>query len=74
MADRYINQEDVMAVEYDDRPRQKDKRDIPESPKPNDRKRKSDDMVTAAERGRPSYSSDPHGSGATARSSRKTAD
>src|SRR6266508_2925053 len=52
MADRYANQEDAMAAENDDRPLQKERKDIPESSKPRDRKRKGDDMVTAAERSR----------------------
>src|SRR5207253_10562009 len=34
-------------------PRQKERKDVPESFKPRDRKRKGDDMVAAAERSRP---------------------
>ena len=55
MADRYANQEEAMATERDDRLPQKDKkdkRDVPESSKSRDRKRKSDDMVAAADRAR----------------------
>src|SRR5436190_910345 len=52
MADRYANQEDTMAAENDDRPRQKERKDVPESSKPRDRKCKGDDMVVAAERSR----------------------
>src|SRR6266540_2865291 len=52
MADRYANQEDTITAENDDRPCQKDKKDNLESSKPKDRKRKGDDMVTAAERNR----------------------
>src|SRR5438105_4983768 len=53
MADQYANQEDAIATENDDRPRQKDKKDNPESSKPKDRKRKGDDMVTVTECSRP---------------------
>src|SRR6266508_3446792 len=53
MADWYANQEDAMATKNDDRPRQKEKKDNPESSKPKDRKRKGDDMVAAAKRSRP---------------------
>ena len=53
MADRYANQEDAMTTENDDRPRQKEKKDNPESSKPKDRKRKGDDMIAAAERSWP---------------------
>ena len=53
MADRYTNQEDALTAERDDRPRQKEKRDIPESSKPKDRKRKAGDIVAAAEHGQP---------------------
>jgi len=42
MADWYANQEEAMAAENDDRPRQKEKKDAPESSKPKDRKRKGD--------------------------------
>ena len=62
MADRYANQEEVMATEHDDRPPQKDKkdkRDVPESSKSRDRKRKSDDMVVAAEHARLPLTSSP---------------
>src|SRR5438105_3309014 len=53
MADRYANQEEAMATEHDDRPRQNQKKDAAESSKQKDRKRKGDDMVAAAERSRP---------------------
>src|SRR5438105_4968790 len=49
MADRYANQEEVMATENDDRPCQNPKKDVPESSKPKDRKRKGDDLVAVAE-------------------------
>src|SRR5438132_6304084 len=52
MADLYANQEDAMAIENDDRPCQKDKKDNPESSKPKDCKCKGDDMVVAAVRSR----------------------
>ena len=52
MADWYANQEDAMTAEDDDRPRQKEKKDAPESSKPKDRKRKSEGIVAAAEHGR----------------------
>src|SRR5437762_12112360 len=53
MADRYASQEEAMAAEHDDRPRQNQKKDLAESSKQKDRKRKGDDMVVAAERSRP---------------------
>src|SRR6266540_3714325 len=53
MADQYANQEDAMAAKNDDRPHHKERKDIPESSKPKDRKRKGDDMVAIAERSRP---------------------
>ena len=53
MADRYASQEEAMAGEHDDRPRQNQKKDAAESSKQKDRKRKGDDMVAAAERNRP---------------------
>src|SRR6266540_4021374 len=53
MADLYANQEDVMAAKNDYQPRQKKRKDIPESSKPKDRKRKGDDMVAAAEHSQP---------------------
>src|SRR6266540_234437 len=53
MADRYASQEEAMATEHDDWPRQNQKKDTAESSKQKDRKRKGDDMVAAAERSRP---------------------
>src|SRR6266540_177117 len=53
MADRYASQEEAMAAENDDRPRQNQKKDNPESSKPKGQKRKGDDLVAAAERSRP---------------------
>ena len=53
IADRYASQEEAMAAENDDRPRQNLKKDSAKSSKPKDRKRKGDDLVAAAERGRP---------------------
>src|SRR5436190_13780218 len=50
MTDRYASQEDAMNAENDDRLRQNEKKDSPESSKPKDRKHKGDDMVAAAER------------------------
>src|SRR6266498_776846 len=55
MAEWYTNQEDAMAIENDDRPCQKERKDVPESSKPKDRKRKGDDMVTVAERSWPPW-------------------
>src|SRR5438105_10690744 len=52
MADRYTSQEEAMAVEHDDRPRQNQKKDATESSKQKDRKRKGDDLVAATERSR----------------------
>src|SRR5438105_14438 len=53
MADWYATQEEAMATENDDWPRQKERKDVPESSKPKDRKHKGNDMVAAAERIRP---------------------
>src|SRR5438876_8329127 len=53
MADRYASQEEVVAAEKDDRPRQNPKNDKAESSKPKDRKRKGDDLVAAADRSQP---------------------
>src|SRR5438105_9161830 len=53
MADWYANQEDAMVAENIDRPCQKERKDVPESSKPKDRKRKGDDMVTAVEHSQP---------------------
>src|SRR5438128_7789832 len=53
MADRYANQEEAMAAENDDWPRQNQKKDVLESSKPKDRKRKGDDLVAAIEPSRP---------------------
>src|SRR6266540_3156707 len=53
MADRYASQEEVMATENDDRPRQNPKKDSAESSKPKDRKRKGDDLVAATDHSRP---------------------
>src|SRR6266498_747610 len=50
IADRYANQEEAMAAENDDQPRQK--KDAPESSKPKDRKHKGDDLAAAVERSR----------------------
>src|SRR5437016_13944421 len=53
MADRYANQEEVMAAKNDDRPCQNQKKDAAASSKPKDRKRKGDDLVAAVECSRP---------------------
>src|SRR6266540_2204701 len=53
MADRYASQEEAVAVEKDDRPRQNPKKDSAESSNPKDRKRKGDDLVAAADRSQP---------------------
>src|SRR5437762_6867208 len=50
MADRYTNQEEAMATENDNRPRQNQKKDAVESSKPKDHKRKGDDLVAVADR------------------------
>ena len=42
-----------MAAENNDRPRQNQKKEAPESSKPKDRKRKGGDLVVAAECSRP---------------------
>ena len=49
MADRYASQEEAMATENDDRPRQNQKKDNAESSKQKGQKRKGDDLVAAAE-------------------------
>src|SRR5438105_8429481 len=54
MADRYASQEEAMAAENDDRPRQNQKKDNAESSKQKGQKRKGDDLVAAAECSRPS--------------------
>src|SRR6266508_1467881 len=54
MADRYASQEEAMTADRDDRPRQNQKKDNAESSKQKGQKRKGDDLVAAAERGRPS--------------------
>src|SRR6266540_660131 len=54
MADRYASQEEVVAAENNDRPRQNQRKDYAESSKPKGQKRKGDDLVAAAERSRPS--------------------
>src|SRR5438105_6521935 len=54
MADRYASQEEAMAAENNDRPRQNQRKDNAESSKSKGQKRKGDDMVAAAERTRPS--------------------
>src|SRR5436190_11853169 len=54
MADRYASQEEAMAAENYDRPRQNQRKDNAESSKPKGQKRKGDDLVAAAERTRPS--------------------
>src|SRR6266542_1235573 len=53
MTDRYASQEEAVATEKDDRPRQNPKKDSAESSKPKDRKRKGDNLVVAADRSRP---------------------
>src|SRR5207244_7474822 len=54
MADRYASQEEAVAAENNDRPRQNQRKDNVESSKPKGQKRKGDDLVAAAERSRPS--------------------
>src|SRR6266540_3267723 len=54
MADRYASQEEAVATENNDRPRQNQRKDNAESSKPKGQKRKGDDFVAAAERDRPS--------------------
>src|SRR5438105_8038596 len=53
-ADRYASQEEAVAVENNDRPRQNQRKDNAESTKPKGQKRKGDDLVAATERIRPS--------------------
>src|SRR5438128_10771740 len=55
MADRYASQEEAMATENYDWPRQSQRKDNTESSKPKGQKRKGDDLVAAAERSRPSW-------------------
>src|SRR5438128_12628219 len=50
MADRYASQEEAIAAENNDRPRQNQRKDNAEYSKPNGHQRKGDDMVAAAER------------------------
>src|SRR6266542_556525 len=54
MADRYARQEEVVAAENNDRPRQSHRKDNTESSKPKGQKRKGDDLVAATEHSRPS--------------------
>src|SRR5438105_14772000 len=54
MANRYASQEEAVAAENNDRPRQNQRKDNAESSKPKGQKRKGDDLVAAAERTRPS--------------------
>src|SRR5436189_6027302 len=54
MADWYASQEEAMAAENDDRPRQNQRKDNAESSKQKGQKRKGDDLVVATERSRPS--------------------
>src|SRR6266542_1356546 len=54
MADRYASQEEAVAAENNDRPRQNQGKDNAESSKQKGQKRKGDDLVVAAERSRPS--------------------
>src|SRR5438128_6765176 len=54
MADRYASQEEAVATENNDRPRQNQRKDNAESSKQKGQKRKGDDLVVAAERSRPS--------------------
>src|SRR6266508_3521823 len=53
MADRYASQEEAMAAENNDRPRQNQRKDNAESSKSKGQKRKGDDLVAAAKRSRP---------------------
>src|SRR6266540_2749528 len=52
--DRYASQEEAVATENNDRPRQNLRKDNKEASKPKRQKRKGDDLVVAAERSRPS--------------------
>src|SRR5207244_13463481 len=52
--DRYTSQEEAVAAENYDRPRQNQRKDNAESSKPKGQKRNGDDLVAAAERSRPS--------------------
>src|SRR5438105_3803339 len=54
MADRYASQEEAVAAENYDRPRQNQRKDNAESSKPKGQKLKGDDLVAATERSRPS--------------------
>src|SRR5438105_9066645 len=54
MANQYASQEEAVATENNDRPRQNQRKDNAESSKPKEQKRKGDDLVAAAERSRPS--------------------
>src|SRR6266540_5248090 len=53
MADQYASQEEAMAAENDDRPRQNQRKDNAESSKQKGQKCKGDDLVAAAEHSRP---------------------
>ena len=53
MADRYASQEEAVAAENYDRPRQNQRKDNAESSKSKGQKCKGDDLVAAAERSRP---------------------
>src|SRR6266542_1491042 len=53
MADRYASQEEAVAAENNDRPRQNQRKDNAESSKLKGQKQKGDDLVAAAERSRP---------------------
>src|SRR6266498_5876265 len=55
IVDRYASQEEAVAAENNDRPRQNQRKDNAESCKPKGQKRKGDDLVAAAERSRPSW-------------------
>ncbi len=50
MADRYASQEEAVAAENNDWPRQNQRKDNAESSKSKGQKRKGDDLVAAAER------------------------
>src|SRR6266542_4435632 len=52
--DRYASQEEAVAAEKNDRPRQNQRKNNAESSKPKGQKRKGDDLVAAVERSRPS--------------------
>src|SRR5438105_369728 len=56
MADRYASQEEAVATENNDRPRQNQRKDNAESSKQKGQKRKGDDLVAATEHSRPSRS------------------